>query len=276
MAINVIETSVKMNNAGSLRTMAPTFTGGPNPTAHFDSGRVSFAGECEIAGAAGDNPAGWTLGIIQLQWIETNWGWYRGQTQKDGSIFEQRARPPARPAQGCRDANGPSDIFYWNGHPTAQTVAATGQQLPFKMTAKIEDQPSEGYQLVRTNSKTGKPNYLYKAQLEFHFCTVLALMSPAKKYQFLKHLLWNVHWEYEIQANNISANVAAINWSARPTAGGNSSSVSQVFDGAPSDPRFLPILTAPGVPNCNQVARQAETARNLKESAVWEMFSVTR
>ena len=67
---------------------------------------IEMRGRCKITGDPGDNPAGWTLGLIQLQWIETNWGYYQGEKDIHGSCFVQRGRPPARPAQGCRDTVG--------------------------------------------------------------------------------------------------------------------------------------------------------------------------
>ena len=39
--------------------------------------------------------AGWQIGFIQAQWIETNWAVYRGMTQAAGSVFVQRG-PTAR------------------------------------------------------------------------------------------------------------------------------------------------------------------------------------
>ena len=70
-------------------------------------------------------PRGLDAWVIQAQWIETNWGYYRGQHNSDGSLFVQRARPPARPAQACRDTVGPvGDIFY-NTHVLGTAAAGT-------------------------------------------------------------------------------------------------------------------------------------------------------
>ena len=58
---------------------------------------IEMRGRCKITGDPGDNPAGWTLGLIQLQWIETNWGYYQGEKDIHGSCFVQRgARRPGR------------------------------------------------------------------------------------------------------------------------------------------------------------------------------------
>lgn len=64
---------------------------------------ITITGQCKITGGSGDKPTGWTLGFIQLQWIETNWAYYQGEKNTGGSCLVRRDRPPARPAQGCRD-----------------------------------------------------------------------------------------------------------------------------------------------------------------------------
>src|SRR4051794_40165949 len=69
----------------------------------FTGGSVQADGELTLEGVAGDSAVGWTAGYIQAQWIETNWCFYRGQHDGDGSVFIQRGRPPSRPAQACRD-----------------------------------------------------------------------------------------------------------------------------------------------------------------------------
>ena len=70
---------------------------------------IEMRGRCKITGDPGDNPAGWTLGLIQLQWIETNWGYYQGEKDIHGSSFLQRGRPrqagPRLPRYGRRRRN---------------------------------------------------------------------------------------------------------------------------------------------------------------------------
>jgi hypothetical protein len=140
---------------------------------------ITISGQCKIKGDPGDNPEGWTLGLIQLQWIETNWGSYRGQSNSDGSCFLQRARPPARAAKGCRDTLGAGEIFVNNAPGLDRTVATAGTPFPIAMTAQFSDAPTDAYPLTRPNSLTGKANFLGEVQLEFHFCTILTLKDPA-------------------------------------------------------------------------------------------------
>jgi hypothetical protein len=273
MAISVIPRSASMTITRRPRVNAPNVSGA---NMMFTSVALNAGGECEITGAAGDNPAGWTLGLIQLQWIETNWGYYRGQTNLDGSSFLQRARPPARPKQGCRDTLTVGAVFVDNNPGSDRTVAVAGQRFPIKMAARFPDGPRDSYPLTRTNSLTRKTNFLREVQLEFHFCTVLSLRSPAGTYQHLKHFMWNTHWQARFRPTNF-ANVAAP-WTITLTGGrlGNMAAVSRVFSGGPTDRRFAPIITAAAAPNCNRTATNAANSPNARESRVWANFDVRR
>jgi hypothetical protein len=123
---------------------------------------------------------------------------------------------------------------------------------------------------------TGKTNFLREVQLEFHFCTVLVLKDPANNFTPLKHVLWNVHWQAEFLPTNFADITAA--WTITKTGGplGNTANVSAVVDGGPGETRFTSIITAAGAPNCNAVATAAAAGPNIKESARWANFGVTR
>ncbi len=273
MAISVVARSASMSITQHPRVNPPTVVGG---SMRFTCTALNAGGECQITGAPGDNPVGWTLGLIQLQWIETNWGYYQGQTNTDGSCFLQRARPPARPAQGCRDTLTVGSIFVDNNPGLDRTTAVVGARFPIRMTARFPDAPGDAYSLTRVNSLTGRANFLREAQLEFHFCTVLSLRSPTGIFQHLKHFMWNVHWQAQFHPTNF-ANLAAP-WTITLTGGalGNTANVSHIFDGGPTDRRFTGIITAAGVPNCNVTAANAANAPNSRESRIWENFDVRR
>jgi hypothetical protein len=273
MAIRVVPRSASMTITQRPRVNRPAVAGG---SMMFTCVALNAGGECQITGAAGDNPAGWTLGLIQLQWIETNWGYYRGQRNTDGSCFLQRARPPARPAQGCRDTLGRRAVFVDNNPGFDRTTAAAGTPFPITMTARFPDAPRDAYPLTRVNRLTRKTNYLREVQLEFHFCTVLSLRSPTGVFQHLKHFMWNVHWQARFRPTNF-ANLAAP-WTITLHRGalGNCANISRIFDGGPSDRRFTNIITAAGAPNCNVTATQAARAPNSQESRVWSNFDVRR
>ena len=223
-------------------------------------------------GLAADPTAGWFVGWVQAQWIETNWAYFRGQSNSDGSVFHQRARPPARPAQGCRDTVGPvGDIFY----STTNTLRApvTG---PFPQTVQVvfRDTPSETYQIAVTNSLTGAQNFLREVQLEFHFCTILLVRDPAGTFHQLKHIYWNMHWQYRFTATAFPPTPAT--FIASPIRAAVAGNVSQVFSGAATDARFAGVLTSAQTSSCNQVASAASASPNVRESRVWDTFDLNR
>ncbi|WP_031497312.1 hypothetical protein [Bryobacter aggregatus] len=236
---------------------------------NFPGRIIECTGKVQISGLPTDARAGWFVGWIQAQWIETNWGYFRGQTNGDGSAFHQRARPPARPAQACRDTVGPvNDIFYSMSADLRKPVGAG----PFPQTISVvfRDTPSETYPISVTNSLTGKPNFLREVQLEFHFCTIFLVRDPAGKFHQLKHLYWNMHWQYRFSPT------AAGSLTATAIPGGVSANVSRVFTGPSTDHRFANVLTSPQANSCNQVAAQASTNPNVRESRVWDNFDVRR
>jgi hypothetical protein len=244
---------------------------------------IEMRGRCKITGNSGDDPAGWTLGLIQLQWIETNWGYYQGQKDVDGSCFVQRGRPPARPTQGCRDTAEVGAILFDNNPGHDRTVVKAGTPFPIDMTALFSDGPNDSYPLKRLNTRTNKINFLREVQLEFHFCTILALMNPdpalkilamldlENAFTYLKHVFWNVHWQAQFLPTDFS-NLAAA-WTITRTGGalGNSVNVSPTYDGAPTDPRFTGIAAALLAPNCMQLQDAArDHANNTTEKLTWE------
>ena len=272
MAITVVPGSASLRITQRPRVNNPVVNGA---FMSFTSVAMRASGECRISGSAGDNPANWTLGLIQLQWIETNWGYYRGQNNNDGSIFVQNARPPARPAQGCRDTLTPGVVFVDNNPGHDRTVAAAGAPFPIHMTASFPDGPRDAYPLSRVNTLAGKTNILREVQLEFHFCTVLSLRSPTNVYQHLKHFYWNTHWQATFQPTNF-ANLAAP-WNITAAAGrANSANVGNIIDGTPTDRRFVGLITSGAAQNCNAVATNAAAHPNVRENRVWHNFDVRR
>jgi len=133
------------------------------------------------------------LGLHQLKFIDTDWAYYRGKLNQDGSSFLQYSRPPPLPTGGCRDTLKVGGIFVDNNPGLDKTVVAAGASFPATMSAAFSDPPGRGFDLSRTNALTGKDNFLREAQTELHFCTVLSLQSAAGAFQHLKSVYWNVH-----------------------------------------------------------------------------------
>src|SRR4051794_28936433 len=100
MAISIV--SGRITKITGARALPPTFNNGD---ATFPCRPMHVEGVVRMNGFAADVRDDWNIGWIQAQWIETTWAEYRGQFDSHGSIFIQRARPPARPAQSCRDTS---------------------------------------------------------------------------------------------------------------------------------------------------------------------------
>lgn len=226
--------------------------------------------------------AGWQIGFIQAQWIETNWAVYRGMTQAAGSVFVQRGRPPARPQQACRDAASASTPFYARVVDGIRTPIGGTASIPFvanlppspSYPSAVEvlhsDLPRDRYPYIRTNMLTGQINLLRQAQLEFSFCTMFAAIDPAGTTHFLRGFYWNVNWQADLGLTSAGMIVP------HAVPGGNSCNVGGIFEGGPTDPRFLTIMTKPQPVTCNIVAQAATLNPNIKEAAGWPSFDVRR
>jgi hypothetical protein len=247
-------------------------------TMSFTGTEITADGEVTLIGGPGDSPAGWTLGFIQAQWIETNWLFYRGQHNTDGSIFIQRARPPARPNQACRDVvNGsPLNRFFYSILPADNEIdtGVAGDVFPLTLSVSHFDEPSDSAALVEDNSLTGKPNFLAESQMEFHFCTILSLQDPAGRFQHLLSFYWNMHWQasyhpttFDNPPDDFRINVLRA---------GTSANVGGIIQGNPTDRRFIGVLTSPQGQSCNQVAGVEVAGPNRHEAAVWKNFDVRR
>jgi hypothetical protein len=135
----------------------PTVTHGK---ARFNSSSIDATGSVTLTGS--QPAAGWALGFIQVEWVDTNWLYYRGRQNNHGSIFFQRSRPPVRPVKVCRDVDDEAtDIFYDEPPPTV----AAADAFPKTLTVDFSDEPEDFAKAVVTNSLTGEDNFIREAQL---------------------------------------------------------------------------------------------------------------
>jgi len=278
--------SIANNSARIVVTQQPTVNlpAAVGTRMVFTGGNIAATGEVTLNGTAGDDASGWTAGFIQAQWVETNWCSYRGRNNSDGSIFIQRARPPARVAQACRDCAGTNpvgDIFY-NANPGQGGIATggpAGLAFPQHLTFRFFDQPRDSCNLIERNSLTGQPNYLAEAQLEFHFCTVLSVRDPSGAFHHLASFYWNQRWQATFKP--LAFNAMPM-FHMVPNALGTGASTGQIIKGAPTDARFTGVLISPQLQSCNQVFRATKDAvafagaLNRHESRVWASFDVRR
>lgn len=199
MAITIVPNSAKVMFLHKPSVIPPRVSINNNTLALFTFNEISFTGEVLLGGLAGDSTKGWRVGWIQVQRIETNWAYYRGENSNDGSIFLQFARPPARTQQFCRDIQdgNVNDIFYNNSlyegyddatkqitPPSLIDSPEGGAPTSFPVSVKVNmfDAPAALYNLVETNSITNTNNYLHEAQMELHFCSVLTVQDPNGKF----------------------------------------------------------------------------------------------
>ena len=253
----------------------PPFVQGVNM--RFACTGFTASGEVTLRGAAGDSGVGWRAGFIQAQWIETNWVYYRGQQNNHGSLFLQRARPPSRPAQACRDCLNDAPLnenFYGKQASVFQIEAPALGPFPVTLRPIHRDFPVETVALARLNTKTGQPNFLREAQFEFFFCTILTVRDPTNNFHFLKSIYWNVRWQGVFLPNDFT-NIGA-GFSIRATPGGQGAGVGGVINGGVGDRRFTGVLTSAQARSCNQVAARAENNPIVREATVWENFDVRR
>lgn len=263
--------------SGSVRLLISTRPTSQTPqvnatSATFECTKIAALGEATLLSDSADDPRDWALGFLQAQWIETNWGYYRGASDGDGSSFVQRARAPARPSQACRDTVGAvGDIFY-STQPGDGEIATGAAGASFPLTLKVShyDKPGDSYPLTRQNSLTGKPNYLHEVQLEFAFCAVLSLRGPGNAFRHLSHFYWNVNWQATFPRT--SAGVFHVEGNRRSTF----ANAQGPYDGEPNDRRFKGVLTSPQAQSCNGFAA-AETANAVvQESRRWNNFDVRK
>ena len=240
----------------------------------FNCTSITALGRAEITRLETATPAGWTFGWMQAEWCETNWAHYRGERDAHGSSFLQRGRAPARTSRACRDSIVAGAAIYNTvsaGHSVNLTATTA---LPLAATAQHFDKPAELFPLQRVNSMTTQPNFLREAQLEFMFCAVLVLNSPAGVVHQLAHFYWNVRWQARFLPSSFT-NLAAP-WSIHAIAGGQGAAASRVFSGTSNDRRFNHVMVAGGAPNCNVVAGNASTNPNIREARTWQNFNVTQ
>lgn len=265
--------NIAINHRPGVRT--PTTTGG---SAVFRARALDITGSVRFEGT--DPRAGWTIGWIQTEWVETNWGYYRGRHDRDGSIFIQRARPPARRRGATRDTLVLGDIFT---RPTDQTPIPAGP-LPINVAVNFTDRPSDNYPLIEANDVTKKDNFLHEVQLEFMFATIFTARDttrdPVGVFHHLAHVYWNLRWQFKFYPTAFPP--TDTDWRIERVNAGTGAAVSRVFHGAPNDPRFAGVLTSVQTDNSNSLAAAAQTAvskhtsPNRHEFARWENWDVRR
>jgi hypothetical protein len=166
----------------------------------FDTNLVVFNGSVTLRADAGDNVGGTTLGWIQIEFAETNWGIYMGAADNDGSCLERRDSN----FQPCRDTSQRGGIFFDGSArgldqfsiPPGTIVPSNSPSQTFPMAVTFKDAPDIGFMLQNSNHLTHKMNFLKEVLVEMKFCTVLTLRWPNNDFKPLRHIFWSVKYHY--------------------------------------------------------------------------------
>lgn len=247
------------------------------------TGAVDLIGENASNANAADPSTGWTLGVIQLQYVDTNWGYYRGEVNQHGSMFVQRGHA----VQACRDTANFGAIFTDNNPPPPayrvpgvfpkdlydQFETLPNELFPVYMGVSFTDAPTATYKTVLQNTRTRQPNYLREMQMEFLFCSILSLKTPTGDYQHLKHIYWNVRWQSRFEP--INPRLPGGPLCATPVGQATGANVSPVYEGGPIDRRFAQIITQPAL-QCNDVADHAFNHPDIQCEPVWKNFDLSK
>ena len=281
MAISIQSVSITSIRSPTVAPVAINIAGGTAD--HVMGIPMNVKGQVVFGGRLGDPVAGWDVGWVQAEWVETNWAHYRGRTTKDGSVFVQRGRHPARAQQACRDTSGAvGDIFTDPNDPIEFRHLPAGL---FPATVRVEsnDGPSESYPLIRRNSQTNKDNYLHEVQIEFMFCTVLTVRDTLSNFHHLAHFYWNARWQTKFLPTTFPPTTVA-HWKVTAVGGGTGATAGSAIDGRPNDHRFIHVLTTPQVSSCDDLAATANNVTdpaaganaNVREFADWQEVDVRR
>src|SRR5262249_23556907 len=140
-------------------------------------------------------------------------------------------------------------------------------------SCKFEDNPEDAYVLQGTNDLTRKPNFLHRVNIEMRFCTVLTLLWPGGRFEHLKHVFWNLHWEYFFTPPARAGD----RWSkTRMTTAEEYPSVGKVLNGAPAERWARDVLTAADAPNCLDIAGHQSQNAIVYASTGWSDFGEQR
>jgi hypothetical protein len=173
---------------------------GPPSSVLFTCPGITADGQIVLTGTSGESLNGWVLGYVQLKFIATDYGRYRGAHVKQGSALVTKNNQIL-----CRDTDEKTpEVWYdpivWGIHFGRGTKALTASSVipasgEFLLAAIFGDHPGRQHDGQVTNPSTGAPNFLHHSGIELHFCTMLVARTPAGDMLPLKHFYWNVRWE---------------------------------------------------------------------------------
>lgn len=158
---------------------------------------LTAVGEVYLRGQPNEAVGGWTLGFIQLEFLERFHLRYRGASVRDGSIFVNLSHGLA---QDCHADSATARPWYRDPALQAQdeyhAVLAAAERLPASGEAHLDagysDRPADYVPAVLANSATGHDNHLHHWDSVWRFVTFLAAKGPHdRRPRILKHFYWS-------------------------------------------------------------------------------------
>ncbi len=191
--------------------------------------------DVEVTGGPGDTCTNHEIGFLQT--VHSNWlsAYYWGASSGHGStILTMRAPSPIR-----------------DGPPGTMWYATTAHEAPSgcntHVTPSMDDYPTI-FQMakMRTNSRTGQPNYLTGVRRGIAFVTTLVASTPTGVTP-LRYFYWNYQMSIDFTPNRSNVNaVWPHNWNL------NRANIGRVHTG---QDRTVPIFTSASAPYGSSIAQ---------------------
>jgi hypothetical protein len=212
---------------------------------------IEFAANAQAICDPGDSPAGYEIGLVQVETREVNNAYYRGTTPSDGSVWVRRDIPSVRPIGPCIDS---AYQGFWHN---PQLIACNSRS-----SLTHRDAPQDMYDTILTNSQTGRQNYLKELHIAFDFTTALMLKMPNNTLQTLRWLRWDIGWDYQF--------TTPASGESRINAGSISRYGTLQLIDAVSPPPELPTVYAIPARNCNTLSYEAgQNPARIQPSNQW-------
>jgi hypothetical protein len=146
------------------------------------------------------NRATWKVGYMQVQTMEVNWAYYRGESDGDGCVFVDKV--VNRKVGACRDVRTDGATLWYVASDNPNDCFAVPQDANAAKKAPwtgiwfiFGDAPGGIWEYRTPNlQRRGAPNYLYEFRTAYEFLTVVVQQDEPGKLKFLRHFTWKVVW----------------------------------------------------------------------------------
>jgi hypothetical protein len=200
--------------------------------------------------------ATWKVGYMQLQTMEVNWAYYRGESDGDGCVFVDKV--VNRRVGACRDVKSEGALWYEisgnrdDCYAVPQGINAAKRAPWNDVWFVVGDSPTTDWAFeVPNNLRNGTPNYLYEFRAAQQFLTLVVQQDRSGRLSFLRHFTWKVVWHGRSERATGVAK-SAMDFKLVKDSGFTRGAF---IDGAPGDGSYIRILNDEGVgPSANRIA----------------------